>query len=108
MFCKTFPGKESPNQRWEYFNSSNFASFRLILSDPLHQVEEMLATADKNHDGTISYSEFRVSCLVLSSLRQDLRPWQPDPQVMLGAAPLFMTECPRYSKQSLRPEHQEA
>ena len=53
------------------------------------EIDEMIATVDKNEDSKISYSEFRVQCAIIL--------YNSDPhfvQVMLGAVPLVIPDIP--------------
>ena len=53
------------------------------------EIDEMIATVDKNEDSKISYSEFRVQCAIIL--------YDSDPrcaQVMLGAVPLVIPDTP--------------
>ena len=60
------------------------------------EIQQMIDIVDKNNDGKISYSEFRVSKLDLFllsvSLVSDLG--SPHFQVMLGAIPLLLLDDP--------------
>ena len=51
------------------------------------EIDEMISTVDKNKDGKISYSEFRVSSVTLSAGRVALLG-----EVMLGALPLVIPD----------------
>ena len=54
------------------------------------EIDEMIATVDKNEDSKISYSEFRVQCAIIL--------YNSNPlcyvQVMLGAVPLVIPDTP--------------
>ena len=54
------------------------------------EIDEMIATVDKNEDSKISYSEFRVQCAMIL--------YDSNPlccmQVMLGAVPLVIPDTP--------------
>ena len=54
------------------------------------EIDEMIATVDKNKDSKISYSEFRVQCAIIL--------YDSNPlccaQVMLGAVPLVIPDTP--------------
>ena len=55
----------------------------------LAEIEEMIQTVDKNKDGKISYSEFRVNDSKLTMVNGIFNIWF---QVMLGAIPLVMND----------------
>ena len=60
------------------------------------EIEEMIEIVDRNKDGKISYSEFRVNISLLSKLNKNYVYNQIDFgfQVMLGAIPLLIPDNP--------------